>query len=210
MHSRNRVRIAEEMQSGNNVISRLMKAKADTKTSTMRTAALSGLGLNVTVAVGQQKPIAMNIKQRIVGTRGKQKGEPMRLIDADEYEKRIKPYDTEDDIDKALYNFAHYHLVTTPSAQPEPQWIPCSERLPEDLAEVNVTWINTDPEPYYDFVKDKPATGSAVCYKGDWYWYSSVTVDVLSEYGRMNSEKFDDAIKVIAWMPLPEPYQEVK
>jgi hypothetical protein len=49
---------------------------------------------------------------------GEEKGEPMRLIDADEYEKRIKPYDTEDDMDKALYNFAHYHLVTTPSAQP--------------------------------------------------------------------------------------------
>ena len=43
----------------------------------------------------------------------------MRLIDADEYEKRIKPYDTEDDMDKALYNFAHYHLVTTPSVQLE-------------------------------------------------------------------------------------------
>lgn len=37
----------------------------------------------------------------------------------DEYEKRIKPYDTEDVMDKALYNFAHNHLVTTPSAQPE-------------------------------------------------------------------------------------------
>lgn len=91
LHSRNRVRIAEEMQSGNNVISRLMKAKADTKTSTMRTAALSGLGLNVTVAVGQQKPIAMNIKQRIVGTRGKQKGEPMaRYIDADKLIEKAK------------------------------------------------------------------------------------------------------------------------
>jgi hypothetical protein len=44
----------------------------------------------------------------------------MRLIDADEYEKRIKPYDTENDMDKALYNFAHYHLVTTPTTQPEP------------------------------------------------------------------------------------------
>ena len=43
----------------------------------------------------------------------------MRLIDADEFEKRIKPYDTEDGMDKALYNFAHYYLVTTPSARPE-------------------------------------------------------------------------------------------
>ena len=49
----------------------------------------------------------------------------MRLIDADEYEKRIKPYDTEDDMDKALYNFAHYHLVTTPSAKPERTCVNC-------------------------------------------------------------------------------------
>jgi len=42
-----------------------------------------------------------------------------RLIDTDEYEKRIKPYDTEDAMDKALYNFAHDKLVTTPTAQPK-------------------------------------------------------------------------------------------
>lgn len=42
-----------------------------------------------------------------------------RLIDTDEYEKRIKPYDTEDVMDKALYNFAHNNLITTPTAQPE-------------------------------------------------------------------------------------------
>ena len=95
-----------------------------------------------------------------------------------------------------------------PSAQPEQRWIPCSERVPDDLSEVNITWINTDPEPYYDFVKNKPATGTAVYYKGDWYWYSSVTQDVLAEYGKMDSEKLDDAIRVIAWMPLPEPYEE--
>ena len=90
LHSRNRVRIAEEMQSGNNAISMLVRAKADTKTNTMRTEALSGLGLNVTVAVGQQKPIATNIKQRIIGTRGKQKGEPMALIETERLLKKIK------------------------------------------------------------------------------------------------------------------------
>ena len=94
-----------------------------------------------------------------------------------------------------------------PSAQPEPQWIPCSERLPEDLEEVNVTWRNNNPEPYYDFVKGVNATGTAVYYKGEWYWYSSVTVDVLAEYGRYDSEELDEAIEVVAWMPLPEPYK---
>ena len=93
-----------------------------------------------------------------------------------------------------------------PSAQPEQRWIPCSERLPEELAEVNITWINTDPEPYYDFMKGKPCTGSAVYYKGRWYWYSSVCVDYLTEYGFSPNDGMDDAIKVAAWMPLPEPY----
>ena len=40
-----------------------------------------------------------------------------------------------------------------PSARPEQRWIPTSEKLPDELAEVNVTWENTEPEPYYDFVK---------------------------------------------------------
>ena len=30
-------------------------------------------------------------------------------------------------------------------SQPEPQWIPVSERTPEDLEEVNVTWVNHNP-----------------------------------------------------------------
>ena len=87
-------------------------------------------------------------------------------------------------------------------------WIPCSERLPDDLAEVNVTWVNHNPEPYYDFVKNKPFTASSVYYKGDWYWYSSVCVDVLAEYGENKFDKIADVIEITAWMPLPEPYQE--
>ena len=90
---------------------------------------------------------------------------------------------------------------------PEPQWIPVTERLPDDLAEVIVTWINHIPEPYYDFLKNKPFTGVAVFYKEQWFWYSSTTVDVLAEYGRCGSEKIDDAIEIIAWMPIPEPWK---
>lgn len=86
------------------------------------------------------------------------------------------------------------------------KWIPVSERLPEDLAEVNITFTNLDPEPYYDFIKGKRFTGSAVFYQGEWYWYSSVTVGVLKEYGRYEIEKIDDGIKIIAWQPFSEPY----
>lgn len=100
-----------------------------------------------------------------------------------------------------------------PSVEVEPvkhrRWIPVSERPPEDLEEVNVTWVNHDPEPYYNFVKDKRFTATAVCYKGKWYWSSSTCADVLAEYGRNPNEEIDDGIEIIAWMPLPEPYKDV-
>lgn len=103
-------------------------------------------------------------------------------------------------------------IKALPSAdvQPKQRWIPCSERLPEDIRPVIVTWKNTDPASYYQYIVGKHFTGTA-CYKnGKWYWYSSTTEDMLSEYGRYDSEEFDEAIECIAWMPLPEPYEGSK
>ena len=97
-------------------------------------------------------------------------------------------------------------IASAPTIE-QSQWIPVFERLPEELEEVNITWINTNPEPYYDFIKDKPATGSAVYYKGRWYWYSAVCTDYLREYGCSPYDEMDDAIKVLAWMPLPKAYE---
>lgn len=39
-----------------------------------------------------------------------------RYIDVDEFEKRIKPYDTDDHVDKAMYNFAHNIMLSTSTA----------------------------------------------------------------------------------------------
>lgn len=103
-------------------------------------------------------------------------------------------------------NWARNMIADLPSAQSAQQWVPCSERLPEDIRPVIVTWRNTDPESYYQYIVGKHFTGTA-CYKnGKWYWYSSTTEDMLAEYGRYDSEEFDEAIECIAWMQLSEPY----
>jgi len=103
---------------------------------------------------------------------------------------------------------AHTTETTAETTAPSTDdWIPVERELPDDLEEVNVTYVNRDPEPYYAFLKDKPFTASAVYYKGKWYWYSSVCVDVLAEYGRNDVDKVDDAIEITAWKPLPGPYR---
>lgn len=95
-----------------------------------------------------------------------------------------------------------------PPINPQPKWIHVSERLPENIRPVIVTWKNNNPESYYQHIVGKHFIGVAHYLKGKWYWYSSTTEDFLAEYGRYEGEEFDEAIEVIAWMPLPKPYTE--
>lgn len=120
----------------------------------------------------------------------------MRLIDADAL---IKCIPSEE------YN-SRFAVMNAPTVEPK-KWIPCSERLPEELSAVNVTYVNHDPEPYYAFVKDIASTETAVYYRGDWYWNWSGCADVLAEYGRDDANKVDKAVEITAWMPLPEPWK---
>lgn len=89
----------------------------------------------------------------------------------------------------------------------ESRWIPISEGLPKDIKPVQITWKNNDPETYYQDIKGKHFTGTAHYKDGKWYWYSDVTEDFLAEYGRCDIYEFDSAIEVVAWMPMPEPYE---
>lgn len=85
------------------------------------------------------------------------------------------------------------------------EWISVKKHKPDDLQEVNVTFVNHCPPPYYSEIKDKKFTGTCVYYSGEWFWYSSITKDILAEYGRCDSEKIDIAIEITHWMPLSEP-----
>ena len=88
------------------------------------------------------------------------------------------------------------------------EWTPCSVDKPKELVAVNVTWVNRKPASYYEHIKDKPFTSTAIYYRGKWYWWSVICTDILAEYGRYVTEEVDKDVEIIAWMPLPEPYKE--
>lgn len=97
------------------------------------------------------------------------------------------------------------------AALEEQDWTPVSKGLPETTDPVNVTWTNNSPEPYYADIKGKRFTACAHYHRGKWWWYSSVCQDLLDEYGEscMNDE-VDEAIEIIAWKPIGEPYKGEK
>lgn len=85
---------------------------------------------------------------------------------------------------------AFYVIEKLPSAQPEQQWIPCSERLPESKTAYYIVTLesrgricvlpNDIDIARWDYDRRKG--------KDSWHWCKER--------------------KVIAWMPLPEPYAE--
>ena len=99
-------------------------------------------------------------------------------------------------------------IEKAPTIDAVPAWIPVTERLPEDGAAVNVTWVNHSPSIYYQHLKDKPQTATGVYCRRKWYWWSNVVQDYLAEYGEWGFDEMDDAIEVTHWMPIPEPPKE--
>ena len=73
-----------------------------------------------------------------------------------------------------------------PSAQSKQQWIPVSERLPEDNSDILITYVEKDEKRI-----------APVNY-GCGTWFDCLFNKVLDQVG------------VLAWMPLPEPYEEKK
>lgn len=155
----------------------------------------------------------------------------MRLIDADEFEKRISEYNTTDITDSILYNFAHSKLISMPTVEDKPQGeeknicdscmnTACIfdshvKRQKCDFYKTQTEWIPVSEPPKKDgkylvtlrfITHDEVATAK--------YSNNLHKVDALdfpenkagwynydSEYGYYEQDS------IIAWMPLPTPYE---
>ena len=82
---------------------------------------------------------------------------------------------------------AELGLKSVPSVQPEPQWIPVSERLPEGYGNYLVSIRGEEPD--IGTINPKDERGWSLCDATGFYWASEKKLDV------------------IAWMPLPESYR---
>ena len=99
-------------------------------------------------------------------------------------------FDGFDYVDDESFGYILAKLKTLPAAQPEPQWIPCSERLPEIDVFVLVTLQHFNGE--IDVVIAKVVEG-----------YFSKGLEWESDDGEWTW----DIEHGFAWMPLPEPYK---
>ena len=84
-----------------------------------------------------------------------------------------------------------------PTIEQEPQWIPCSERLPEEKDAGILKKLGTNKRSDYVLAtvktKGEYMAVKACTYDGVWNWDMKYA--------------FPD-YEIIAWMPMPEPYRE--
>ena len=129
-----------------------------------------------------------------------------RLIDADILENRMyhEAFEKDSDMQKwdsgcwIRYKLFEKVLREQPTVTPEPHWIPVTERLPEEKDAGILKKLGTSKRSEYVLatveVKGERMTVTACTHDGKWDWNMKYA--------------FPD-YKIVAWMPLPEPYKGV-
>ena len=116
----------------------------------------------------------------------------MRLIDADALTEKCGDWYVEEGTEEGFIGTLGQLLSVQPEtncSEISNNWIPCSERLPEDNTRVQVTFANGE-------------VGQSSWHKENEYnnGFDAVMHGV--------TDRHFVTFGVIAWMPLPEPYQE--
>ena len=109
----------------------------------------------------------------------------MRPIDADALIEKCGGWYVEEGTESGFIGTLKNLLATEPTIQPEPQWIPVSERLPEKGGEYLVSVHHT--------------IGAISVFHPEKDTYVD-DVAIMKYYG-----KFPSTVR--AWMPLPKPYE---
>lgn len=103
---------------------------------------------------------------------------------------------------KVIQDMIEQLLAELEQDEKENGWIPVSERLPEDEKEYLVTL-----EKVYGIPEKLYGIANYLKFGDAGYWNEK-------KYGYLEWDKYSDGhggtkmYKVIAWMPLPEPYKE--
>lgn len=93
-------------------------------------------------------------------------------------------------------------IDSAPTINAVSEWIPCSERLPEDSGDYLVCPSDSVLEDYSDFGEVMIMPYDADCEAFGWW---TARYDPIS-LGYLDSNFYE--FEVLAWMPLPKPYRE--
>lgn len=107
---------------------------------------------------------------------------------------------TQQEVSKFLVNLMDVLEKKMSSSEKPSQWVPCSERLPEEHEWIWTKKFGTtiSDEVYVTFENEK---GERFCQ------HMTFQNGELSRYDKAYMEVWHKGSKPIAWMPLPEPYK---
>ena len=121
----------------------------------------------------------------------------MKLIDIDEL--RIKPEYIHNICGTAMIRVEDVMRIISEVSliDLQPQWIPCGEKMPKEKDAGILKKLGTEKKSEYVLatveVKGERMAVTACTYDGKWDWKMKYA--------------FPD-FKVVAWMPLPQPYEK--
>ena len=124
----------------------------------------------------------------------------MRAIDGDALIAKYGDWYTEEGTEEGYIGTIKGIVDSMPTIEPEPHWIPCSERLPEEDVEVLISYRYKEGEG------DTSHIDMDITTYGQMYFGGNKVGN--RKHWRAPFEYFESNYEVVAWMPLPEPYKE--